>query len=272
MRRMPSFLLLALYLGTASTAPAQTRIGGLAAGESPPSRLPISGACPALRSCVIPEGAVPGGMAWDGSHLWIGLYFGSNTLYQIDPLTCTVVHTIPAPDINIGGLAWDGSALWCLPEQTGTIYRLDPTSGAILSHIPAPSFGESDPNPSDIAWDGQFLWHADYGHGRIYKLDPANGNVITSFPSPSSGPSGVEFADGVLTVADFTTDLIYFIDPTIPAVLSSCPSPDSHPWGLASEPSGLWNSGSATSLAYLLGQAPTPAMRPTWGAVKISYR
>jgi len=266
--------LFALCMGTNSLASAQTRIGGIAIGETPDPTLPIAGACPPIHSCPTTEAgsAFPGGVAWDGTHLWVASYFGSNTIFEVDPVSCAVIHSIPGPSIHIGGLAWDGTALWCMPEQTGTIYRLDPTTGAVLTQIPAPSFGEGDPNGSDIAWDGAFLWHADYGHATIYKLDPTNGNILASFPAPGPVPSGVEYSDGVLIVGDSQLDRIYFIDPTTHAVISSCASPDGHPWGLASEPHGLWNAGSATDLYYLLGQAPTSAKRATWGALKVHYR
>jgi len=274
MKRTSAVMLLALFIGTASLASAQTRIGGLAVGEDPSPRLPIAGACPPIHNCLSPEGEVPfpGGAAWDGSHLWVGSFGGSSTIYKVDPVSCAVVHSIPAPSNHIGGLAWDGTALWCLPEQTGRIFRLDPATGAVLTQIPAPSFGEVDPNGSDLAWDGTFLWHADYGHDMIYKLDPTDGSVVTSFPSPSLSPSGVEYSSGVLIVADAGLDRIYFIDPNTHAILSSCASPDGHPWGLATEPGGLWNAGSETDSFYLLGQAPTAAKRATWGALKVHYR
>jgi DNA-binding beta-propeller fold protein YncE len=259
----------------ASPALGESRIAGLAPGELPAPRLPVAGSCPAIAQCVAPElipirpgwiTPFPAGLAWDGTHLWVGMAFGSNTLYRIDPATCSISRTIQAPDANISGLAWDGTALWCLAEEQATIYRLDPVTGDILTQFPALS-----QDGGDLAWDNGYLWITDNRFRRIYKLDPRDGSVVASFPSPAVIPGGLEFHEGILMLTDASQDRILYIDPDGPNVLQSCASPDAHPWGLAMTPSGLWNGGIA-SREYLLGQAPTSGKRTTWGELKLHYR
>jgi DNA-binding beta-propeller fold protein YncE len=254
-----------------SLAVAETLIGGLPSFDNDnDGRAP----CGTLATCPAPDPGwgLPGGVAWDGSHIWVGTYFGSATLYQIDPVSCSVVHTIPSPSPEgVGGLAWDGSHLWCCPEQTGQIYELDPADGSVISVIPAPSFGEPDPNAAGLAWDGQYLWHADYGHGMLYKLDPSDGSIVTSYPAPGLGPSGVGYGGGVVVLMDYSTDQLHEIDPSDGSVINSCDTPDSHPWGAAVAGS-VWNAGSNTQTLYLLDVVVTPVESLSWGTVKALYR
>jgi hypothetical protein len=203
----------------------------------------------------------------------VGIYFGTNTLYQVDPVSCAVVHSIPAPSIHVGGLAWDGSALWCVPEQTGRTYRLNPADGAVLADIPAPSFGRSDPNASDVAWDGVHLWHVDYEFNRIFELNPADGAILNSFPCPGLACSGIEYSAGVLTISDVLTGLIYLVDPTTGTAFDACNAPGGHTWGLAKAPSGLWNADTFERRIYRLAvEEATRSASSTWGTLKLRYR
>lgn len=263
-------LVAAAVLVASPAAVAQKMIGGRPYSGTPDeARSP----CGVLTTCPSPEpGAGLGGVAWDGEYLWVGVYFGSSTLYQIDPTNCTVVHTIPSPtDDGVGGLAWDGSHLWCCPEQTGQIYELDPADGSVMSVIPAPSFGEDDPNAAGLAWDGQYLWHTDYTHDLLYKLDPSDGGIVTSYPTPGLGPSGVGYGAGVVVLMDFTDDMLYEIDPSDGSVVSMCDTPDIHPWG-AAVGNSVWNSGSMTETLYLLEVVVSPVESASWGTVKALYR
>ncbi len=193
--------------------------------------------CELLMSCLGPT-SKPGGLAHDGEVLWVGSY-NVMRIDRVDPATCQLLGSIPAPAPNVGGLAWDGSTLWCMPEETGRIYQLRPSDGLVLRWIPAPSFGAKNPNGGDLAWDGEALWHVDYGTDRIYRLDPSNGAVLASFPTPGPLPTGIEWFEGTLIVADATHDDLFLIDPTNGSVLRSCPSPDAFPWGLAVSPDAI---------------------------------
>jgi len=251
------------WLGLAALAPlaagqdAEIWIGGRrvndASGDAPLSlSLPL-GSCGIAATCSAPM-APPGGVAWDGTHVWAGSFAaGDVRLHRIDPLTCAVERSIPAPDRFIGGLAWDGEALWCLPEQTGQIFRVDPTDGTVLHVIPAPSVGASDPNGSGLAWDGAFLWHADYSLDQIFRLDPLDGRVVQAFPAPGTRPAGVGYSGGRLVVADALTGEIFVMDAMDGAVIESCPAPGGQPWGLAVDGQGdAWNASSSTASILLV--------------------
>jgi streptogramin lyase len=261
------FLLVAL----GSSAFAQHRIAGRVVGEdaaAPGAPSNLAGTpCGVLGACPSPNPS-PGGLAWDGTHVWQANYFGQPLIQRIDPATCAVAHTIPAPGPYIGGLTWDGTALWACDEEAGEIYRLDPSTGAVLATIPAPAFGSPDPNSSDLAWDGQALWHVDYSPAAIYRLDPANGNVLATLPPPGTGPSGISYHSGMLIVSDYQVDEIFVVDAATGAVLSSCLSPDGHTWGVEVSTAGsTWISGMTTSQLFEIDTAlvSTPAVYCTAG-------
>jgi hypothetical protein len=244
--------LLLVALGTGARAQA-VLIGGCAAGgpdDAAPSGTSSFVGCGVLSQCASPNPR-PGGIAWDGTHVWQSNYFGANVIQKIDPLTCTVVHTIPAPAPYMGGLTWDGTNLWACAEELAQIFRLDPNTGAILNTIPAPAFGTGTHNSSDLAWDGQYLWHVDYGPAGVYKLDPSNGNVIATLPPPGPAPCGISYSAGTLVISDFLADMIYVVDATNGNVLSSCASPDTHPWGVEITQTGsTWNGGASAQQLF----------------------
>jgi DNA-binding beta-propeller fold protein YncE len=250
--------------------PASPRLGGFEGSRN---------GCPIVTGCST-EADSPAGVAWDGTHAWVGYSEAQPTTIDKINLACVdfccVLHSIPAPGGGyIGGLASDGTNLWCLAEQDGIIYKLDPADGAILDQFNAPSFGEGDPNGSGLAWDGQYLWHADYGHDTIYKLDPANGgNVITSFPAPGTIPGGLGYCSGTLVNADINPPTIYEINPSDGSVINSCAAVDTHPWGVAVGASGVWSAELNANALYLLGIAlgPSAVQNSTWGTIKALYR
>jgi hypothetical protein len=219
--------------------PRATALAALLVGLDGPAfaRAFVEEKCELLTSCLGPT-AKPGGLAHDGEALWVGSY-SLMRIDRVDPATCQLLRSIPAPGANVGGLAWDGSTLWCMPEDTGRIYQLRPSDGFVLRSIPAPSFGQKNPNGGDLAWDGEALWHVDYTFDRVYRLNPADGTVLASFPAPGVLPSGIEWFEGTLIVADSGVDDLFLMDPTDGHVIRSCPSPDAFPWGLAVSPDSL---------------------------------
>ncbi len=282
MRVLWILLVVALVCSAGTVEAEKIRIGGRVLGQQT-SLFPGDGAmprngCPVLQTCNAPD-MKPGGVAFDGTHLWVGHYDTAPALiYKIDPVTCTVVHSIPQPTSpgNTGGLTWDGSALWCCQEQYGTLYRLDPLDGSVLHTIPTPSFGLPDPNDAGLAWDGQALWLVDYyPTPTIFKLDPSDGTVLHSFPSPVPDPSGLGFCSGNLVLGQFSTDNVYLVSPVTGMVISSCASPPgSWTWGIAVGGGGTWMAGFDTQLLHLLvtGTGPSATETSSWGGVKSIYR
>jgi DNA-binding beta-propeller fold protein YncE len=273
MRKCLVCLMLCLALGTGQ-ASAHTVMGMDVSDADPPSLVGRE-ACPVLDECNN-IGFGPGGLAWDGSYLWIGGGFGNATIYKYDVAACAVVGSFSAPSAGwldaISGLTHDGTNLWCHPEETGMIYKLDPSDGTVLDSIEAPSFGDADPNGAGLAWDGTNLWHVNSSRNIAYKIDPESGDILDSFNVPSGYSSGLAWWDGNLIVSNISTDAVYVVDPDDGTVLSTCGTPSGHPWGMAPTGAAFWLSGNSVNHIFLLDILGTPVKTESWGTIKALYR
>ncbi|MBD3368484.1 MAG: hypothetical protein GF405_09990 [Candidatus Eisenbacteria bacterium] len=266
--------LTAIILLAAGSAQAHMVLG-MDVGDLKPTSAAQREPCPLLEQCES-IGLGPAGLAWDGTHLWIGGGLGNSNIYKYDIGTCSVVTSFAAPSAGwldaISGLAWDGTNLWCHPEETGLIYKLDPSDGSVLDSFEAPSYGDTDPNGGGLAWDGTYLWHVNSVSNIIYKLDPADCSILDSFSIPAGYSSGLAYWDDKLVVANISTDLIHVIDPSDGSLLSSCGAPCGHPWGLAPTGAAFWLSGHSVTGIFLLDIFGTPVEDRSWGTIKAIYR
>jgi hypothetical protein len=114
-------------------------------------------------------GGSPHGMAWDGTHLWVGIEGGR--IYQMTNV-CDTVRSIPSPyndDFEPRGLAFDGEYLWVGNQALNCIYRIDTISGTVLDTYSAP--GAANGYQQGLTFDGQYLWSTCALHDWIYRID-----------------------------------------------------------------------------------------------------
>jgi DNA-binding beta-propeller fold protein YncE len=76
----------------------------------------------------------PHGMEWVDGKLWVCIK-PALRIYQIDPETREVLHSIPTPGPGPHGIAWDNGDIWCADKPTGVIHKLDAESGKVLDEI-----------------------------------------------------------------------------------------------------------------------------------------
>ncbi len=230
------------------------------------------GPCSVQGSCAMTR-EQPLGLAWDGTHLWVG-YGPSGQIQRIDPADCTVVGSIDAPDFYVTGLAWDGTALWVSVESSGFIYRLDPATGDILSQIPSPS-PTGQHGAAGLAWDGVHLWHVDYRLRALYRLDPSDGTILDStYLGFYMGGIGFRSSDGHLVISDFGEIRIFTVDPALPDLIqSTCDAPGTKPWGVALAGDEVWSLDNEDDLLSDLGLLTDVANESwTWSRVRAAYR
>lgn len=79
----------------------------------------------------------PHGLEWVDSRLWVCIK-PALRIYQVDPATMKILHSIPTPGPGPHGIAWDDGAIWCADKLDKTIYKLDAFSGDVLHEIPVP--------------------------------------------------------------------------------------------------------------------------------------
>jgi outer membrane protein assembly factor BamB len=125
------------------------------------------------------------GLAWNGTHLYMGDYYNPDgAIYKVTT-TGTIVESFPAPDTQPWDLAWDGATLWMCDYWSDWIYQIDPVTHQVLYSFMTPMT-----EPAGIAWDGNYLWICDEGQGtsldHLYKIDPFGAGTPEIQVSPSS--------------------------------------------------------------------------------------
>lgn len=103
-----------------------------------------------------------GGAAWDGTGLWISVYYPNDEagLFKVDVASKTIVDTIPTFGTQPTGITVKGDTLFYVMDDfegdEERIYAVDLTSKDTLFSFPVP-----DPNgqsPRGLAWDGNYFW------------------------------------------------------------------------------------------------------------------
>jgi glutamine cyclotransferase len=123
--------------------------------------------------------AAHAGTAFDGKHIF---QIAENRIDKIDPKTCHVLATIPAPGGGgDSGLAWAEGTLWVGQYRSRKIYQIDPETGAILRTI------ESNRFVTGVTWVDGELWHATWEgeQSDIRRVDPGTGEVLEKLEMPA---------------------------------------------------------------------------------------
>jgi len=106
------------------------------------------------------------GMKWVKDKYWM-VSMPSMKIYLIEPKTCTVVRSIPAPGQRPHDLALDNGKLWCSETDDRAIYQLDPKDGRLLAKI---QLTKDDPAPHGLEIFNGVLWYSDASSGWICRL------------------------------------------------------------------------------------------------------
>lgn len=152
------------------------------AGTAAIGNQPLASASAPVAAVVIEPGfAAPGdwvgGIAWDGSDLWVA---GGAEIFRVDE-DGRVLGVFDPPDYSPEGLTWDGSRFWLFTTNAGTVYRFSLNKSEPGA---APTVSKSFDSPirtigggfnHAVAWDGMALWLSDAYN--VYKLD-TTGKVL----------------------------------------------------------------------------------------------
>ncbi len=117
-------------------------------------------------------------MAFDGTNLWFndGAFFGSNTIFKLDPTTGAVRGSFAAPS-SFTGLAYLNGSLWGI-DTNAVVYQIDPSTGNLIS-----SFSLPFDYYTGLAGDPSrgVLWAVSQSH-TLYEINPASQTIIKSAP------------------------------------------------------------------------------------------
>lgn len=151
------------------------------------------------------SGKYPGGLAWDGSHLWFSLYYPNNEcgLYKVDWATKTVVDTILVATLQPYGVEWDGASL--LYVENGFdggprgVFFVDPATGDTTRFVPEPADQTSNgTSPRDVAWDGAKLWLL------AEPVGASSGRVLYQYDLGGGGTPDIALSSSLLSFGNIT--------------------------------------------------------------------
>ena len=105
-----------------------------------------------------------GGAAWDGSGLWISVYYPNTiaALYKINVSTKQIVDTIQTFGIQPTGITIKGDTLFYVMDgfdgDAERVYAVNLTSKDTLFSFHVPAAPGVRENPRGLAWDGTYFW------------------------------------------------------------------------------------------------------------------
>lgn len=106
------------------------------------------------------------GMVWVDGKYWMAS-MPSMKILLIEPETCQVLRSIPAPGNRPHDLAWDNGYLWCSETDERAIYKLDPKDGRQVARI---EVSKQDPEPHGLDIRDGVLWYSDASSGWVCRL------------------------------------------------------------------------------------------------------
>ena len=143
-----------------------------------------------------------GGMAWDGSALWIT---DTQGLVKVDGNGATEVrfgyNDLENPYHDFVAVAWDGTTLWAAEDLAGPdftqafLWKIDRATGRVGLSLPAPPDGlaTSSTNGLGLAWDGSNLFclrNAGMDDVRLYRVDRSSGAGLDTVSIQSTSTLG----------------------------------------------------------------------------------
>ncbi len=105
-----------------------------------------------------------GGAAWDGTGLWISVYYPNNlaALYKVDVTAKQIVDTISVFGTQPTGITVKGDTLFYVMDgfdgDPENIYAVDLSTKDTLFSFHVPEVPGTRENPRGLAWDGNYFW------------------------------------------------------------------------------------------------------------------
>jgi YVTN family beta-propeller protein len=247
------------------------------------------------RSLALPD--PPGAaVAADGS-VWVTSPEG-NVVYRIDPVTASIVQTIPVgsgpsaitaqgPDIwvantldgtvsrisvvanrvvqtvNVGteptGLASGGGSVWVADAAASTLSALSPVSGQLTSTVALPS------PPFGVTFGAGSVWVTSPQDNSVTRVDPRSGQPGQQIPV-GAGPTAIAFGFGSVWVANGLDSTVSRVDPGTDDVAATIPAGDG-PDALTIAGDSVWAADRlASALTRISARSGSPAAAIPVGA------
>ena len=127
--------------------------------------------------------AVPSGIAFDGTYLWVSLY-GSNLVAKVN-VQLLLVATY-AVGSHPSAVAYDGTYIWVTNESDNTVTKLLASTGAVVGTY------ATGLHPVALVFDGTNIWVANLADNTVTKILAATGATVATYPVIQA-PDGIAF-------------------------------------------------------------------------------
>jgi len=137
----------------------------------------------------------PAGLAYDGISLFYVNRFGSNVIFEIDPLNGEVLNSFPSPPGGFfDALAHSGISLFGLSASTGAIFEMDPSTGEVRNRIAPPFF-----LAGGMSYAGTrgtlFVTEGFFFFSNVHEVNASTGEIVNSFSSPRPNLQGLGYSE-----------------------------------------------------------------------------
>ena len=122
----------------------------------------------------IAVGTNPSSIIFDGTSVWVS-NSGSSSLSKINPVTRSVIATIPLPAAP-KGLVFDGTYVWVSTGGNGLLYKIVPATGAIAETFTGYT--------EKLLFDGTHMWFYYPFTNQVHKM-ALDGTLIKTYTLPT---------------------------------------------------------------------------------------
>jgi YVTN family beta-propeller protein len=185
-------------------------------------------------------GSQPYGVAFDGANIWVAC-FAANVLLKV-PVSGTGATGYDYPGPNPVGIAFDGSNIWVTNYGGTSVTKIQPATFTLLGTFPV------GVKPYGLAFDGASIWVANEGSGNVTKLRASDGAcVVPCTFAVGANPVGVAFDGSNIWVVNNGSNTVTKLLASNGALVGTY-NVGSAPYGVAFDGTNIWvtNSGSNT--------------------------
>ncbi|MDP3831391.1 MAG: choice-of-anchor D domain-containing protein, partial [Ignavibacteriaceae bacterium] len=131
-----------------------------------------------------------GGAAWDGTGLWVSLYYpdAKAGIYKIDVTAKTIIDSIPSLGLQPTGVTIKGDTLFYANDGfqgVDKLYAVSLSSKDTLFSFNVPEQPGLRQNPRGLAWDGKTFWLM------AEPIGASSGRMLFKYDLGGSGTAGI---------------------------------------------------------------------------------
>jgi len=184
------------------------------------------------------------GLAFDGTHLWVGNLDG-NSVTEINASDGSLVRVLSASKYSFDepvALAFDGTHVWVSNLDGNSVTEINASDGSLVRVLSASKY--SFDQPAAMAFDGTHLWITN-ADDSVTEINASSGAFVRnlSFENPVNKSPAIAFDGTHLWITNYTGDTVTEINASngsLVRVLSGGSYHFNLPAGIAFDGTHLW--------------------------------